>query len=212
MSTSLPKRLSACRQLNAPWLFGPSTNSRVPAPQFVHTLPNVCAIMTTLPAKLTQTYGISPWSDLTAASTTTPTSYTMLTTFCASTILPCCYLPLKPTSVNNPDIYIGAKVWLDQLTNGVFAWSLSPLKYVQQEVLNCKKHLRDHWNGCLQLPTHAPGISYFVWVHCNHCQDNTLSNCWGMSLLLQNSIIIMWPQSGCLDEVLWTHWKKYWSV
>ena len=62
------------------------------------------------------------------------------------------YLPLKPTSVGDPDIYLGAKVWLDQLTNGVFAWGLSPSKYVQQAVLNCKKHLRHHWNGRYRLP------------------------------------------------------------
>jgi hypothetical protein len=65
------------------------------------------------------------------------------------------YLPLKPTSVGDPDIYLGAKVRLDQLTNGVFAWGLSPSKYVQQAVLNCEKHLRDHWNGRYRLPARA---------------------------------------------------------
>jgi hypothetical protein len=65
------------------------------------------------------------------------------------------YLPLKPTSVGDPDIYLGAKVRLDQLTNGVFAWGLSPSKYVQQAVLNCKKHLRDHWNRRYRLPAHV---------------------------------------------------------
>ena len=52
------------------------------------------------------------------------------------------YLPLKPNSVGDPDIYLGAKLRNVRLANGVYAWALSPSKYVDtlhkplQTVLN----------------------------------------------------------------------------
>jgi hypothetical protein len=53
------------------------------------------------------------------------------------------YMPLKPSSVGDPDIYLGAKLKLTQLDNGIWAWGLSPSKYVAQAVKNCVKHLTD---------------------------------------------------------------------
>ncbi len=44
------------------------------------------------------------------------------------------YMPLKQLSVGDPDIY------LTQLDNGIWAWGLSPSKYVTQAVRNCFKH------------------------------------------------------------------------
>ncbi len=44
------------------------------------------------------------------------------------------YLPLKPSSVGDPDIYLSAKLNETQLPNGVMAWGLSPSKYVVQAV------------------------------------------------------------------------------
>ncbi len=44
------------------------------------------------------------------------------------------YLPLKPSSVGNPDIYLGAKLKQTRLPNGVMAWGLSPSKYAIQAV------------------------------------------------------------------------------
>jgi hypothetical protein len=41
-------------------------------------------------------------------------------------------LPPKPASVGDPDIYLGAKLRETQLPNGVWAWGLSPSKYVNQ--------------------------------------------------------------------------------
>ena len=38
------------------------------------------------------------------------------------------FLPLKPTSVGDPDIYLDAELKQTQLANGVWAWSLSPSK------------------------------------------------------------------------------------
>ncbi len=46
------------------------------------------------------------------------------------------YLPLKPTLVGDPDIYLGAKLRKTRLANNVLAWSLSPSKYVAQAVKN----------------------------------------------------------------------------
>ncbi len=41
------------------------------------------------------------------------------------------YFPLKPESVGAPDIYLGAKLKLMQLKNGIWAWGISPSKYIQ---------------------------------------------------------------------------------
>ena len=44
------------------------------------------------------------------------------------------YLPMKPSSVSDPDIYLGAKLRQTRLPNGVWAWGISPSKYVAQAV------------------------------------------------------------------------------
>ena len=65
------------------------------------------------------------------------------------------YLPLKPDSVGDPDIYLGAKLRQTRLSNGVTAWALSPSKYVNQAVRNCETHLKDHYDGRYSLPKWA---------------------------------------------------------
>ena len=55
------------------------------------------------------------------------------------------YMPLKPSSVGDPDIYLGAKLKLTQLDNGIWAWGLSP----------STKHLTDKLNNCFRLPQRA---------------------------------------------------------
>jgi hypothetical protein len=37
------------------------------------------------------------------------------------------YITLKPSSVGNPSMYLGAKLKLMQVSNGVWLWSMSPL-------------------------------------------------------------------------------------
>ncbi len=49
------------------------------------------------------------------------------------------YFLLKPDSVGALNVYLGAKLKLMQLENGVWAWGLSPSKYVQEAIQNCKK-------------------------------------------------------------------------
>jgi hypothetical protein len=65
------------------------------------------------------------------------------------------YLPLKPSSVGDPDIYLGAKLKQTQLPNGVIAWGLSPSKYVFQAVKNCQLHLTEKLNGKYLIPARA---------------------------------------------------------
>ena len=65
------------------------------------------------------------------------------------------YLPLKPTSVGDPDLYLGAKLRNIRLDNGVYAWSLSPSKYVSQAVANCAEHLDKNFDGKYKLPAKA---------------------------------------------------------
>ena len=65
------------------------------------------------------------------------------------------FLPLKPTLVGDPDIYLGAKLRQTCLANNVLARSLSPSKYVAQAVKNCKKHFAEKLNGKYSLPVQA---------------------------------------------------------
>jgi hypothetical protein len=65
------------------------------------------------------------------------------------------YMPLKPSLVGDPDIYLGAKLKLTQLDNGIWTWGLSPSKYVTQAVKNCTKHLTDKLNNHFRLPQWA---------------------------------------------------------
>jgi hypothetical protein len=57
------------------------------------------------------------------------------------------YMPLKPSSVGDPGIYLGAKSRRTHLKNGVWAWGLSPSKYVAQAVKNCEEHLLEKLNN-----------------------------------------------------------------
>ena len=55
------------------------------------------------------------------------------------------YMLLKPSSVRSPNMYSGTKLKQMQLHNGIWAWSMSPSKDVQEAVRICKEyfaHLR----------------------------------------------------------------------
>jgi hypothetical protein len=68
------------------------------------------------------------------------------------------YLPLKPSSVGDPDIYLGAKLKQTQLPNGVMVWGLSPSKYVVQAVKNCQLHLTEKLTGKYLIPARADNL------------------------------------------------------
>ena len=65
------------------------------------------------------------------------------------------YFKLKPSSIGDPDIYLGAKLKYTRAENGVWCWTLSPYKYVQE---TCKKYetfLQNNFNGKYSLPNMA---------------------------------------------------------
>ena len=66
------------------------------------------------------------------------------------------YLKMKPSSMGDPNIYLGVKLRYHQTANGVWAWSLSPSKYIQEAVSNCTKHLKNNYDGKHSLPKSAP--------------------------------------------------------
>ncbi len=65
------------------------------------------------------------------------------------------YFTLKPSSVGNPSMYLGAKLKLTQMSNGVYAWGMSPAKYIKEAVSNCEKHLKTNYDGGYALLTQA---------------------------------------------------------
>ena len=51
------------------------------------------------------------------------------------------FFMMKKGYIGDPDIYLRAKLCKFQLDNGVFAWGMSPEKYVQEAVRNVEEHL-----------------------------------------------------------------------
>ena len=66
------------------------------------------------------------------------------------------YFKLKPSSIGEPDIYIGAKLKYTPAANGVWSWRLSPSNYVQEACNNCKTFLKNNFDGNYSLPKMAP--------------------------------------------------------
>ena len=66
------------------------------------------------------------------------------------------YFKLKPSSIGDPDVYIGAKLKYTQAENGVWCWTLSPSKYVQEACKNCDTFLKHNFDGKYSLPKNAP--------------------------------------------------------
>ena len=57
------------------------------------------------------------------------------------------YFTMKPDSIGDPDLYLGAKFRKITLANGVKAYSLSPSKYVQESVRLVIEYLEGNYNG-----------------------------------------------------------------
>jgi hypothetical protein len=64
------------------------------------------------------------------------------------------FFQMKPGSIGDPDIYLGAKLQQVQLDNGVFAWAQSSAKYVQEAVRNAAGYLEKNFGG-RKLPKRA---------------------------------------------------------
>ena len=66
------------------------------------------------------------------------------------------YFAMKKDSIGDPDVYLGAKLRKTQLDNGVYAWGLSPSKYVQESVRNAELYLAENFGG-RKLPKRVNG-------------------------------------------------------
>lgn len=62
------------------------------------------------------------------------------------------YFHMKPDSIGDPDIYLGAKLRQNQLDNGVFCWSMSSSKYVQEAVANVEEWIGKNLDGLKLRP------------------------------------------------------------
>ena len=49
------------------------------------------------------------------------------------------YFKMKPGSITEPKMYLGAKLSLEQLPNGESAWSISSSKYIQDSIVNVSR-------------------------------------------------------------------------
>ena len=54
---------------------------------------------------------------------------------------------MKPGSICDPDIYLGAKLRSIRLNNGVKCWSMSSVKYVQEAVRNVEDYIEKNLDG-----------------------------------------------------------------
>ncbi len=61
------------------------------------------------------------------------------------------YFLLKPDSVSEPHVYLGAQLKLMQLEDGVLAWDCSLSKYTQESIYNCKKYVEENLHEFYKL-------------------------------------------------------------
>ena len=54
------------------------------------------------------------------------------------------YVPLNPGSVRSPKMYLGIKLKCIQQDNDIWAWSMSPSKYVQEAGRICEQYIAKH--------------------------------------------------------------------
>ena len=53
-------------------------------------------------------------------------------------------------------MYLGAKLSKVKMSNGVWAWAISPSKYMQEAVKNCQQFLKNNCDEEYKLIHHAP--------------------------------------------------------
>ena len=53
------------------------------------------------------------------------------------------YFSLKKTSIVPPEVYLGRKIILVELSNGAKAWAFRSSQYVQEAVQNVKSYLKE---------------------------------------------------------------------
>ena len=57
------------------------------------------------------------------------------------------FFKMKPGSIGDPDIYLGAKLRKITLPNGVIAWAMSPSKYIQESIRSVEEYLAKEYGG-----------------------------------------------------------------
>ena len=72
------------------------------------------------------------------------------------------YFQMKPGSIGNPDIYLGAKLRSVRLNNGVRCWSMSSAKYVQEAVRYIEDYIERNLAGrkLKKNPTYSWSSNY----------------------------------------------------
>jgi hypothetical protein len=66
------------------------------------------------------------------------------------------YFKMKPGSIMEPTLYLGAKLKKTVLPNGVVAWGMSSSKYVQSAVQNVQEYLKKNGDRELKKKASAP--------------------------------------------------------
>ena len=74
------------------------------------------------------------------------------------------YFKLKPDSVGEPDMYLGAKVRPMKLENGVWAWILIFSQYVQESYCNVQKYVKENLGGVYKLSKQVPNLFAMVYA------------------------------------------------
>ncbi len=116
------------------------------------------------------------------------------------------YLPLKPSSVGNPDIYLGAKLKETWLPNGVMAWGLSPSKYLIQAVKNCRLHLTEKLAGRYSIPARADNpfpVDYDPSTDLSDILDPDCSSFYRHLIGVCVCVLVLWIWGGILLSMRW---------
>jgi hypothetical protein len=66
------------------------------------------------------------------------------------------YFKMKPGSIMEPTLYLGAKLKKTVMPNGVVAWGMSSSKYFQAAVQNVQEYLKKNWDRKLKKKASAP--------------------------------------------------------
>jgi hypothetical protein len=129
------------------------------------------------------------------------------------------YLPLKPTSVGDPNIYLGAKLKETQLSNGIWAWGLSLSRYVNQAMHNCQTHLTQKLDGHHKIPVKADNPFAF-----DYCPDTDMTDpldpeCASffqhqigvMQWMVELAMLTLPPRSPCYPCILHSCMRDIWK-
>ena len=84
------------------------------------------------------------------------------------------YMPLKLRSVGSLNFYLSKNLTCMQLNNGIWAWFMSPLKYVKS-VRICKGNIAKHLIKCYQLPKRAENT-----FESGYCPEQDVSSVLGL--------------------------------